>query len=161
MVEKIKNRHPLKESEARKIKENLTKKFGEDFIGDSKIERGEIEENEFILIDGEPLLSKFGDQFFPNVKGALFFKLETNNLTVDQGAIPHVINGADVMAPGVVGVDEDLVENDLGVVIEEKHKKPIAIVKMLVEGKKIADMSEGKIAKNLHHVRDSLWEKIE
>ncbi|PTD94054.1 RNA-binding protein [archaeon SCG-AAA382B04] len=158
---KIKNRHLLKNSEIKEISQSLENKFGFNFFKNRKVERGEIGDREFLLIDGEPLLSKFEDVFFPNVKGALKFNLEKNYLTVDQGAVPYVINGADIMAPGVVDVDYDLIEGDLAIVMEEEHNKPFAVVRLIKDGADILELDKGKVAKNIHHIRDELWEKID
>lgn len=157
---KIKNRHLLRNREASKINEELKKKLGTDVFGDSEIERGEIENREVLLIDGKPLLSKFEGEIFPNVLGFLEINPKKRHIVVDQGAVPHVVNGADIMAPGVVGLDEGLSKNELAFVTEEAHDKPIAVVKMMVDGGKVKGMEEGKIAKNLHHIRDDLWDEV-
>jgi PUA domain protein len=73
-----------------------------------------------------------------------------------MGAVPHIADGADVMAPGVVSVDEDILPGDGVVIVDERHGKPLAIGLALVAG---ADMKapKGKVIKNLHHVGDEIW----
>lgn len=157
----IKNRHHLRNDEAEDVKAKLINFFEKDFLGNKKLEKGEIGGEEVVLVDGRPLLSKFGETFFPNVLGALELDLGSKrSLVVDQGAVPHVINGADIMAPGVVEADDSMKEGDLALVREKEHDKALAVVKMLVNAKGALELEEGKVAENLHHLRDDFWEVI-
>ncbi len=81
-------------------------------------------------------------------------------ILVDMGAVPHICNGADVMAPGIVGVQEDFNKGELVVVIDERNRKPIAIAESLFDSKTAKTLKKGRIFKNLHHVGDDVWSVI-
>ncbi|MFA5254570.1 MAG: DUF1947 domain-containing protein, partial [Methanoregula sp.] len=49
------------------------------------------------LVDKKPLLMDTGDWVFPTLKGAVQCPFPERRVTVDAGAIPYVVNGADVM----------------------------------------------------------------
>ncbi|OKY79188.1 MAG: putative RNA-binding protein containing PUA domain Tma20 [Candidatus Methanohalarchaeum thermophilum] len=161
MIE-IKTRHHLREDKISNLKNYLNGYFDCKLIGDEdKVELAVTDDKkEFIYLNDEPLLFKFGDVFFPNLKGALEFDLNNKFIVVDEGAVPHVVNGADIMAPGVTDVDEEIEEDDLVIIKEENHGKPIAIGKAIEKGKDIKNLEKGKIAKNIHYVGDELWEFI-
>ena len=48
-------------------------------------------------------------------------------MTVDTGAIPYVVNGADIMRPGIVAVTDDVKANAPVQIVDERHGKPLAI----------------------------------
>lgn len=80
-----------------------------------------------------------------------------HSMIVDMGAVPHIVNGADVMRPGVIEVDGTFEKGDILVVRDERNRKPIAIVRALVSHGEFVSMSRGKVAENIHHVNDKIW----
>jgi PUA domain protein len=76
---------------------------------------------------------------------------------VDAGAIPYVVNGADVMRPGIVGVSVDVKAKEPVQIVDERHGKPLAIGVALFDSPAILESSSGKMCKNVHHVGDELW----
>jgi PUA domain protein len=91
--------------------------------------------------------------------GAIELKPSKKLVVVDSGAVRFIANGADVMNPGIVFADQDISMGDLVVIVEERHKKPLAVGRALVPG---AEMhGEGKAVKSLHHVGDQIWEGLE
>jgi len=108
------------------------------------------------LINGKPLLVMFEDIFFPT----LFFEEYVNRLpkvTVDMGAVPHICNGADIMAPGILEVNGDFKEKAFVIVIDERHKHPLAVAQSLFNSEKTRTLRRGKVFKNLHYVGDEIW----
>ena len=79
-------------------------------------------------------------------------------LTVDLGAVKFIASGADVLRPGVVEW-ESFKEGDAVVVVDEKHKVPIAVGIALVNSEALENMEKGKVVKNLHHIGDALWKE--
>jgi PUA domain protein len=112
---------------------------------------------DLILSGGNAVLFRPEESYFPTLRSWLVTPIERRYLKVDSGAVPFVVNGADIMSPGVVGVDGDLAKNDLCVVTEERHNKPLSVSRMLVDASEVDRSSRGKVAKNLHHVGDILW----
>ncbi len=78
-------------------------------------------------------------------------------VVVDMGAVPHIVNGADIMRPGIKEVVGRFTKDDIVVVRDEKNKKPIAIGKTLVDSETLKSMSKGKVAENIHYIDDKLW----
>lgn len=82
-------------------------------------------------------------------------------LVVDMGAVPHIVNGADVMRPGVREFRGEFRRGDLLVVRDERYGKPLAIARALEDRDVCETMKKGKIAENIHHVNDKLWKLIQ
>ena len=61
------------------------------------------------------------------------------------------------MAPGVVEADSEIEEGDLVIVVEEVHRKPLAIGKALMAGPQMVEINSGKAIKSITHVGDKLW----
>lgn len=138
---------------------DLVSTFGEEISGmENKIlERITLEEHSIILVDGKPLLLEIEGHPFPTVRGALEMGLQKRVVTVDKGAVRFVSNGADIMAPGIVAADPEIKEGDLVIVVEETHKKALAIGKALMGGQEMVEATSGKAIKSITHVGDKLW----
>ena len=138
---------------------DLVSTFGEEISGmENKIlERITLEEHSIILVDGKPLLFEIEGLLFPTVRGALEMGLQKRVVTVDKGAVRFVSNGADIMAPGIVAADPEIKEGDLVIIVEETHKKALAIGKALMGGQEMAEATSGKAIKSITHVGDKLW----
>ena len=72
-------------------------------------------------------------------------ELNKRIVTVDKGAIRFVSNGADIMAPGIVDADSEIKEGDLVIIVEEAHRKPLAIGKALMKGPQIVEADSGEL----------------
>ena len=77
---------------------------------------------------------------------------------VDEGAIRFLLNGADVMRPGVRRMDDWGEPGKLVVVREEKKERAIVVGLSTVSGTEALAMTKGSCVKNLHHVGDRYWE---
>jgi len=121
------------------------------------LEKITLDEYSLILVNGKPLLFEIEGQLFPTVRGALEMKLQKRLVIVDKGAVRFVSNGADIMAPGVVEADPEINEGDLVIIVEETHRKPLAIGKALMEGPQMVEADSGKAIKSIIHVGDKLW----
>jgi PUA domain protein len=93
---------------------------------------------------------------FFTVRGALEFAPKKNMVIVDSGAVSFIVNGADVMAPGIVDADPEIAPGDPVVVAEERHRKPLAVGVALLPGSEMR--GSGKAVKSVHHVGDELWD---
>jgi len=78
-------------------------------------------------------------------------------ITVDEGAIRFVINGADIMRPGVVDIDDDISAGDFIVIADMTHGKPLAVGISLYSSDDMQKLEKGKVAANIHHIGDALW----
>jgi PUA domain protein len=107
-------------------------------------------------LDGKPLVAKLKAGLVPTL---LFDKalLRLPKIVVNMGAVPHICNGADVLAPGIVKIDGAFEAGDYVLVVDERHGKPLAVVSALVDSVAASSLSRGKAALNLHYVGDDLW----
>ena len=78
--------------------------------------------------------------------------------TVDEGAIRFVLNGADIMRPGIRKMDDWGEAGGLVAVREEKKGRAISVGTTTLSGKEAQEMKKGSCIKNLHHVGDRYWE---
>lgn len=156
---KIKSRAQLRKNAKNKMLKDLVSTFGETMaeLENKVLEKITLEEYSLILVDGKPLLFEIEGHLFPTVRGALEMGLQKRLVTVDKGAIRFVSNGADIMTPGVVEADPEIREGDLVIIIEETHRKPLAIGKALMEGPQMVEADSGKAIKSITYVGDKLW----
>ena len=178
---KTKSRHHLKGSDARRIIARIEPLLEDSSrLRKSSLEMAVSDEGvDLIFVDGRPLLMMVDDQPFFTVLGAIELAPKKRLVVVDAGAVRFVVNGADIMKPGIVAADPEIAAGDLVIVVEERHKKPLAVGLALVpglemRGKKdatdgetersdgrIEGKSEGKAVKSLHHVGDAVWKCVE
>ncbi len=156
----IRSRHYLRSNNVKKILKELKKMFDPlDIDAAFKGKRFELLKTgpyDIILVDDEPMIFMPDGNPFLTVKGALSTKPNQRVVVVDAGATRFVVNGADVMRPGIVQADPGIEAGDLVVVVEELHKKALAIGRALVSGDDMSGES-GKAIKSIHYVGDTLW----
>ncbi|TGC10552.1 RNA-binding protein [Methanolobus halotolerans] len=155
---KVKSRVQIRKSDKIKLLKELSSTFGDvvDTFADRKFETATADEVPIVIIEGDVLLFKIGDTYFPTVKGVLQLGLRKNIVVVDAGAVRFVVNGADVMCPGIVSADDDIETGDPVIIVEETHSKPLAIGTAMIPGARM-QASSGKAIKSVHYVGDKLW----
>jgi PUA-domain protein len=157
---RIKARHHLREDAVKKILENLKANFGESIeseLAGKTLEIAETdEEQDFVLVNGEPLLFSVNDTYFPTIRGALKLRPKRKRVVIDMGAVKFVAKGADIMSPGIVDVDTSIRKGDLVIVCDEVHGKPLAIGKALVNADAMMG-NRGKAVKSIHYIGDRIW----
>ena len=96
------------------------------------------------------------DQWVPTLK-----YLQTNALlktiTIDMGAVRFIVNGADLMRPGIVEMDRLMQKDEPVAIIDQNNKKPLAVGIALYDSTTILSLTSGKVVKNIHYVGDELW----
>ena len=107
------------------------------------------------IIDGDVKLARRDETLFPTLLNESVEGLPS--VLVDMGAIPYICNGADVMSPGITGINGDFGEGDLVIVRDEKHRKALAVGVALVPSEDMREMPKGKAVKSVHYVGDKLW----
>ncbi|MBS7634630.1 DUF1947 domain-containing protein [Candidatus Bathyarchaeota archaeon] len=158
----VKRRFFLKEKDAKNLLKEISEIFGAGLFGvgaKPKVEVAEIPPGEIFIINDKPALIRCDGVLMP----ALTFEDLISILPkviVDMGAIPHICNGADIMAPGIVRVEGKFKEGSFTAVLDEKHGKAIAVAKALLGSEEIKRLKHGKALKNLHYVGDAFWEAI-
>jgi len=165
LVSYMQKRHRscLKSKDAKKLTLEISQKFGikiEQFF-DSKIriESYDIESFTVFLFNGRPLLAKSNNTLFFTLIFEEIFSLFPK-IVVDMGAVPFVCKGADVMAPGIREICGEFEENNILLVVDERHGKPLAVGSAMVPSEEMKKIKQGKAIKNLHYVGDKLWDSL-
>jgi len=144
----------LRKKEAKKITAEVLERAGVEVKGDMDVmDFGKLR---IILVNREPLLLEYNGKYYLTVYGVLKLKPEKYRVTVDEGAMKFIMNGADVMKPGIVYADERINEGDFVYVTVEGKESPIAVGVALCSGKEMID-TKGKAVKNVHHLKDKVW----
>jgi len=154
---KIKSRNVLRKTDQKALVNDIVEAFGDASSFESrKLEYVESDGQDFIFVDGEPLLFKIDGKIFPTVKGALKLNPARRRVLVDPGAVRFIINGADTMSPGIVEADPAINVGDLVIIVEKAHGKAIGIGRALMAGKEMVG-GKGKAVKSIHYVGDEIW----
>ena len=109
------------------------------------------------VIDKKPLVMEQDGWAFPTLRGAVMRPFSGRRIVVDMGAVSYLINGADVMRPGIVSVTDDVCAGSPALVVDENHGKPLAVVIPFYDAAGITALEKGKAAKNMHYIGDELW----
>jgi PUA domain protein len=109
----------------------------------------------FVTLDGFEFIQS-GESFLPFLGSASTVALFPSAI-VDEGAIRFLLNGADVMRPGIRRLDDWGGEGRMVVVKEEKKGRSIAVGTSIVPSSEAQGMAKGGCIKNLHHVGDRFW----
>jgi PUA domain protein len=145
----------LVDEASKKLKVDLKRIFGSDF----RLELAEADFGEVYLVKGKPAFFKAGGNLYPTLLFDEVFAAMPK-VVVDMGAVPHVCNGADVMAPGIVRFEGDFRKGDLVVVVDEKHGKPLMVGEALYDASEAVNVKRGVVFRNVHFVGDRVWKAI-
>jgi PUA domain protein len=81
-------------------------------------------------------------------------------ITVDSGAVKFVVNGANIMRPGITKIEGEFGPGDIVVVREEKYGKAIAVGEAAVSKQEMEQTKKGAVINNLHYAGDKYWEML-
>ncbi|HDH07372.1 MAG TPA: RNA-binding protein [Thermoproteales archaeon] len=112
------------------------------------------------LVDNLALLWQKDGNYYPTLLLPLLYPVKISKVYVDEGAIPHLLNGADIMRPGIKRVEGSFDKNDIVIVIELKFSKPIVVGVAQFSLTELMSMKKGKVIRNIHHLNDKLWKLI-
>jgi PUA domain protein len=153
---KIRKRYHLKKKKIKEVKEQL-KDYSTLIPSEAIVEIIKSNLPDIVLVNGEPLVMFVDDEAFPTLKGALKADIKTKYVVVDMGAVKFMAKGADVMSPGITEADPLVKEGDLVIIIDENHRKPLAVGRSLIPGPEMVEKTEGKAIKTLHFIGDEIW----
>ena len=74
-----------------------------------------------------------------------------------MGAVPFLVKGADAMRPGIVEIEAGINKDDVVAIIDQNHKKPLAVGIALFNTAEMRSLASGKVIKNIHYVGDEIW----
>ncbi len=165
----IKKRHAIKKGQLTLLMKKLHESIGDDadLYTAPMVEIAETTSKfNIYLVDKKPILmekvagssEESGSGWaFPTLRGAVLRPFTHRRITVDMGAVPFVVNGADIMRPGIIDVTSDVKAGFPAVAVDESHGKPLAVVIPLYDAAGILALEKGKAAKSIHYVGDELW----
>ncbi len=125
----------------------------------SRVEIETVKDSEIIFVDGVAIAFRRKGELAPVLTNTSALD-GLPRIVVDMGAVPHVVGGADIMAPGIRKVNGEFAESQFLVVVDEKHGKYLAVGKALVGSGPMAATKKGKVVENVHYVGDLIWEVI-
>jgi len=156
----IKKRHAIKKGQLNSLMQKLSENIGDEakLFTAPMIEIAETTSKfNIYLVDKKPILMEKDEWAFPTLRGAVLRPFQNRRIVVDMGAVPYLINGADIMRPGIVSVSDDVKAGLPALAVDESHGKPLAVVIPTSDAEVIRAQEKGKVAKNIHYVGDELW----
>jgi len=155
---RVRKRRRLREKEVKALADELLASTGLLIfkVGDT-VDVAESPEYEVIIVENQIIGFIQEGKAFLTIRGLLKYPVTKSFVTVDMGAIKFVINGADVMGPGIVDADSGIQIGDYVWVRDEKNKKPLAVGRALITGSDMKQKKPGKAIKSIIFVGDKLW----
>ncbi|MDR2830498.1 MAG: DUF1947 domain-containing protein [Methanobrevibacter sp.] len=154
---KIKNRYFLNKKKLKEIKKDLGE-YSSILSDKKKIEYLEVDPNPFILVDDEPTIILINNKPYPTLKYLINNDIRiVKKVVVDMGAVKFMANGADAMSPGIVDASKNIVKDDVVVIVDESHKKPLAVGISLIKADEMINNNKGKAIKTIHFIGDDIW----
>ncbi|MEM3154769.1 MAG: DUF1947 domain-containing protein [Candidatus Woesearchaeota archaeon] len=151
----------LSKSDVEKINLEIEQQLGiKNFFGKKdQLMLAESDHKLYVLKDNLPYFFYQGGRIIPTLK-LLLQKPILKQVVVDMGAVKFVSSGADVMRPGIVDFDQSIKKDELVVVVDQQHKKPLCIARSLFSGIDLVGMKYGKVLQSVHHVGDDIWKYV-
>lgn len=157
----IKKRHALSSKDLKELMEETKKicpALAEIIAKKKELELVELEGGERIYFqDGKPVLIWHDGKVMPSLAMPQQLLDCIPRVVVDMGAVPFVVKGADIMAPGIRMVSEGAKQGEVVLVVDERHSKGLAIGILIMGREEIFQVRKGKAVKNIHHVGDEIW----
>jgi PUA domain protein len=162
---RIKHRTQLRSKELRQLLERFEEQpnlihqaLREGPSGKVPVERFVLKDkSQLFFVEGELWLFDLQGELIPGLPSLISANVQLPQVVVDMGAVPHIANGADVMAPGILTVEDQLAVGDFAVVIDQKNRVPIAVGRVLLAPEVILEAKKGRALETLHYVGDQLW----
>lgn len=155
---RFRRRRRLRRKETDVLAAALETTFGASpFAAEDDVDRAEGDGTDVLYAHGEIVALVVDEEPVPTVRGLLRAAADRRFVTVDAGAVPHIYNGADVMAPGIVEADPSIEEGDWVWIRDEKNGVPLAVGRALIPGPAMVADDRGKAVSAFHHVGDALW----
>ncbi|MHA1257323.1 MAG: DUF1947 domain-containing protein [Promethearchaeota archaeon] len=160
---KIKQRHFIKSSEIKILKDDLLNHYDEKFVTQIFPKKARIEliqtdaGDTLYAVNNVLKLWKSKEGYIPVLTLLLKKQVEMKKIVVDKGAIRFVTNAADVMRPGITHIDPSIKKGDIVVIVDENHDRALAIGKAMLNADQMQETKTGKVVKNLHTIQDNVW----
>ncbi len=154
MIELV--RHFVSKKEGKLVRE-MVSKYGIAIPADG-IEVDERRDEKCYFINGKPAVY-VGETVIPTLFLINEAHPSRNNVTVDDGAVPHIVNGSDVFAQGITSIDPGIGQGDL-VFVRNLKGQYIAVGTAKRSSSDIAADKKGQAITLLHYPGDSIMKKF-
>ncbi|KAI5189571.1 malignant T-cell-amplified sequence [Nematocida sp. AWRm77] len=118
------------------------------------------EKETFILRNGIPIIHVESDRYVPLVKCVHMAPDMLTKVVVDEGAIKHLINGADVMAPGLLQTTSEypsVSENDLVAIYGYGKTHALGVGVVVMSSSQVEEIRNGVAIKIVSRLGDKLY----
>ena len=160
---KIKQRHFIKSSEIKILKDEIIKHYDQGFVEaifpkKARVEVIQTDAGDTLYAVNKVLkLWKSNEGYIPVLTLLLNKQVDLKKIVVDKGAIRFVTNAADVMRPGITYIEPSIKKGNIVVIVDENHHRALAVGKAMFDAKEMEDKNSGKVVKNLHTIQDNVW----
>jgi PUA domain protein len=144
---------------AQKIRESLKGIPYDPPRGAISVEVINTKKSKIFFLNRKPLFVERKNRIVPSlINKEILSRLPS--VVVDQGAVPFLCAGANVMAPGVRQVEGEFSPRQLVVVREERFHKSLIVGSAIVRSEEMEIQSKGKVIENIHYVGDDAWQEF-
>ena len=154
------HKYTLNKKDTKKFLEKISEiklDFDSNFMNKkTRVDVLEMSANEKILFIDDKVFIEFKNNIFPALTNKEVLE-NMPSIIVDKGAVPHICDGADIMAPGVLRINKNFEKEYLVTIVEENFNKKIALAKALFSSEETSNIKSGKVAKNIHFIGDKFW----
>lgn len=154
---KIRKRYHYKKKKLKELHDQLGD-YSNIIPAKATVEIIETDNQDIILINGNPWIMMIDEVPFLTLKGALNAEITSKYIVVDMGAVKFMAKGADVMSPGITDADPEIKKGDFVIIVDETHHKPLAIGRSLISGSEMIQNTKGKAVKTIHYIGDEIWD---
>jgi malignant T-cell-amplified sequence len=152
----------LKDKEVRQLLKEFVEKYPSverSLRSAENFEELSVDKSSVFFVDGAPLILRTMGGLLPSLR---FDELTDAlpRIVVDMGAVAHVVNGAQIMRPGIRQFSNDFAKGDLVVIVDEKFGKKIALGLAETDSQAMKSLGKGRVITNLHYVGDELWKSF-
>jgi len=147
---KIKQRHFIRKSELRPLKDEILKQYDQKFVDQIFPKKCNVEViqteagDTLYAINNVLKLFKSKEGYIPVLTILLKNQVELKTIIVDFGAVRYVANGADVMRPGITKIDPAIKKGDIVRIIEETQNRALAVGKAMFDAPEMETKSSEK-----------------
>ncbi len=111
-----------------------------------------IEENNILYKNKNKYLIKIDDIFIPHLNSVIEDKYPI--CYIDNGAIPFLLRGADMMRPGIEKIQGEFEKGEIILIKNLNYPKVIGISQSLLSSEEMKSQEKGKSLKVLHYLKD-------
>lgn len=148
------SRHILSKKDYKNFMQRL-QQFNIDGTSMADIEIDSNKKNEIYYFSGKPIFYNG----IPTLYLINYLKVRTHTVTVDNGAVPHLMNGSNLFAPGIVEMDPEIKKNDM-VFIKNREGLYIAIGEANDDAQNIMSTRKGEAVRILHYLNDKIMKDL-